>query len=53
MTSIIVKHYDEIAHFLGSMLLQPSTRFLYECLVMTAIRTITDNRDDTVLQITL
>ena len=49
----MIKHYDEIAHFLGSALLQPSTSLLDECLIMTAVRTITDNRDDTVLQIPL
>jgi hypothetical protein len=45
--------HDEIAHFLGSVLLQPSTSLLDECLIMTAVRAITDDRYDAVLQISL
>ena len=53
MSSVTIKNYDEITHFLGNVLLQPSTSLLDESLIMTAVRTITDNRDDTVLQVFL
>jgi hypothetical protein len=53
MSSVTINNYDELAHFLGNVLLQPSTSLLDERLIMTAIRTITDNRNDTVLQVFL
>jgi hypothetical protein len=54
MSSVIIKIYDEIAHFLRNVLLQPSTILLDKFLIITTVRcTITDNRDDAVLQIFL
>ena len=48
-----IKCRDKITHLFGRLLLQPSAGLLDKRLIVTTIRAITDDRNDTVLEIFL